>query len=81
MTDYNTIRYVTLNVRGLNENEKRNKLFRWLNDKKSDIVFLQETYCTEKLVPYFNTNWPGLVEHSILHIVEVSVFYSIKGYV
>ena len=40
--------FVSLNVRGLNETDKRCKVFSWLRYNKSDVVFLQETFCVEK---------------------------------
>ena len=55
----------SLNVRGLNDTNKRKKVFNWLVDQNSDIVFMQETFCTEKLLPYFNSNWKGEVFHSL----------------
>ena len=72
---------ITLNVRGLHDNCKRNKVFRWLNDQKGDVIFLQETYCTEKLVPYFNSSWKGKVYHSLsdsVHSRGVCIMFSNK---
>jgi hypothetical protein len=37
------LKFVFVNVRGLNTKEKRLKLFNWLKYTKTDIAFLQET--------------------------------------
>ena len=59
------LKSVNLNVRGLNDQDKRCKVFQWLTDINSDVTFLQETFCTEKLVSNFNSNWQGVIEHAI----------------
>ena len=41
-----------MNVRGINDKEKRNKLFYWLRRQKVDIVFLQETHCGNRASEY-----------------------------
>jgi len=55
----------TLNVRGLHNSAKRTKLFEWILDNNYDIAFLQETYCTQKLLPYFKSTWKGEDVHSL----------------
>ena len=35
---------VSLNVRGLNQSNKRRKIFRWLHQQNAQIVLLQETF-------------------------------------
>lgn len=59
------LKCVTLNVRGLNDAEKRSSVFKWLTDVKSDIIFLQETFCREIMVPIFNNSWQGRLEHAV----------------
>ena len=39
----------TLNIRGLHNKDKRDTLKQWIIDKNIEILFLQETYCTEQL--------------------------------
>ena len=42
---------LSLNARGLNKNQKKNKLFFWLNKvhkTKDKIIFLQETHITKE---------------------------------
>jgi len=68
-------------VRGLNENNKRRKVIRWLLDTKGDIIFLQETFCTEKLAPSLSASWPGCSVHAVTdspHSRGVSVLFSKK---
>ena len=49
-----SLTFITLNVRGLNKTTKRISIFKWLNEAKCDIAFLQETFCTKRFKPYFN---------------------------
>lgn len=37
------IKITTINVKGLNDIQKRNKTFNWLKSQKSDITLIQET--------------------------------------
>lgn len=37
---------VSLNVSGLQNNNKRNRIFQYLKIKKYDVILLQETYST-----------------------------------
>ena len=39
---------ISLNINGLTEDKKRNKLFENLTNKKTDIILLQETHSTKK---------------------------------
>ena len=48
----------TLNINGLAEDKKRNKLFENLN-KKTDITLLQETHSTKKAVEKWEKEWTG----------------------
>ena len=41
------ITILSLNVRGLDNNEKRREIFQWLRKKKFSIYMLQEVRCTE----------------------------------
>ena len=53
---------ISLNVRGLNMVQKRDKLFFWLNkvhNTKDKIVFLQETHMTKNREWRWNKLWPG----------------------
>ena len=50
---------VSVNVRGLNTDEKRIKLYSWLTDINTDVIFLQETHYVKKYEFKYNTRWPG----------------------
>lgn len=59
------VQVCTLNARGLRTKNKRQMVFKWLNDKKYDIIMLQETYCTRDFERHFNRTWNGPVYHSV----------------
>ena len=40
---------VSLNVRGLNQSNKRRKIFRCLHQQNAQIVLLQETFSTKEV--------------------------------
>ena len=46
---YADFKLLSLNVRGIRSAKKRKALFMWLNVRKYDIIFLQETYCTAEV--------------------------------
>ena len=50
---------MSLNVRGIRSSTKRKALFCWLNERKYDIVFLQETYSTKDVENIWKTQWQG----------------------
>ena len=54
---------ISVNVRGLNIDEKRIKLYSWLNDINVDIIFLQETHFCEKNEVKINSRWFGKSIH------------------
>jgi len=47
----------SLNVRGLDNNEKRREIFQWLRKKKFSIYMLQEVHCTEISFETWATEW------------------------
>jgi len=77
----NSLLCATINVRGLNEPEKRKRLFYWLEDKSYDVIFLQETFCTNNFVNVFNRDWKGKTCHATTnskHSRGVSILFSNK---
>ena len=50
---------LSLNVRGIRSSTKRKALFCWLNERKCDIVFLQETNSTIDVESIWKTQWQG----------------------
>ena len=75
MKDFTVLTY---NCRGLNNHFKRRKLFLWLKQQKCDVILLQETFCTEKLIPFLKSNWKGKIENCLSdssHCRGVSVLF------
>ena len=50
---------ISLNVRGIRERGKRNRILQWCKHKKGDIVFLQETYSTPEVEALWRSEWEG----------------------
>ena len=74
-----SLRALTLNVRGLHDSIKRRKIFEWICDQKANVIFLQETFCTENLKPYLKASWKGGIHHSTTnsnHSKGVSILFS-----
>ena len=49
----------SLNVKGIRDSSKRERVFTWCNDKKADVVFLQETYSTVDVEDKWSSLWEG----------------------
>jgi len=64
-----------VNVRGICSAKKRKALFLWLNERKYDIIFLQETYCTVEVEDIWSTQWQGKLfsSHGTNHSCGVMV--------
>lgn len=43
------LQILSVNVRGLNSDEKRQKLYEWLKLSQCDVILLQETHFIEKM--------------------------------
>ncbi len=52
---------VSLNVRGLNNVNKRKAVFRWLQKSKYDVILLQETHTTLDVESVWRSDWKGPV--------------------
>ena len=57
--EYVNFKLASLNVRGIRSSTKRKALFTWLNERKYDIIFLQETYSTVDVEHIWKTQWKG----------------------
>ena len=55
---------ISLNVKGINDIEKRLSVFNWLKNKNTDICLLQETHSTKNEEKHWCKNWG--VKYSIL---------------
>ena len=54
----------TLNVRGLNNARKRRQAFRWLYERRFQVIFLQEVYSSRNLERVWSAEWGGKVVYS-----------------
>ena len=43
-----SLKFFSVNARGLNSKEKREKFYNWISDSKCDVIFLQESHFDEK---------------------------------
>ena len=69
---------LSANVRGLNTDEKRRKIYSWLHESKIDIAFLQETHFIQKFETKYNTGWKGQPFHTYSDLVfsrGVSIYF------
>ena len=48
---------ITYNVNGIAGLQKRMEVFRYLHDKKVDLVFLQETHSVKEQEKFWSTKW------------------------
>ncbi len=69
------IKVISLNVRGLNDVNKRTSVFQYVNKEKGDIIFLQETYSSEKDMSRWIHEWggSGYFSHGTKHSCGVAI--------
>lgn len=68
----------SVNVRGLNSDEKRQKLYEWLKLSQCDVILLQETHFIDKHELKYNAGWQGKIFHSFSdssHSKGVSILF------
>ena len=53
------LQIASLNVRGLQNKNKRNRIFQYFKSKKYDIILLQETYSTPQDENIWKKEWEG----------------------
>ena len=56
-----TVRFFSLNVRGLRNDKKRRNVFKYLKDSKYDCVCLQETHVGKDLLNRWKKEWGGVI--------------------
>ena len=68
----------SLNVKGIRDACKRERVFAWCKDKKADIVFLQETYSTADVEDRWCSMWDGscYFSHGTNHSKGVMVLFN-----
>ena len=59
------LRFATINVEGLRDDNKRMGVFQSLQNMNLDVVALQETHCDSTEVEKWKKQWPGLSTWSI----------------
>ena len=77
---------ISLNVKGLNNSVKRQKILNWLSRRSPDIVFLQQTFCTKKVENVWKREWKGDVYYShgtnhskgVMVMIKEKVDYEVK---
>ncbi len=72
------IRLLSLNVRGLNDTEKRQSIFRWFKAQNQDVISLQETYSGEKNEQLWNKEWGSqcVYLHGTNHSCGLMILFS-----
>ena len=58
-TQFN-LKLLTLNVRGLRNNNKRKRVFTWLKKLNYDVICLQETHSSEYTEHIWKSQWPQM---------------------
>ena len=51
------IKLSSFNCRGLQDNFKRKKVFHYMRNTESDIIFLQETHSTKSEEAFWKSQW------------------------
>ena len=74
------LKIATLNVRGLNDNLKRRRVFRYMKLHKVDVCMLQETHCTNKSETIFSNMWGNkcVFAHGASNCRGVALLFSKK---
>ena len=70
---------ISLNVRGLNHDKKRQILLNWFTNNHGDIVFMQETFCKSDYSNLNNSQWETKHSHTdSTHSRGVSITFNKK---
>ena len=57
-------KFLSLNVRGLRNREKRRSLFAYLKSQKANVYFLQETFSNSRDEKVWAAEWGGQIFYS-----------------
>ena len=70
-----SIKFLSLNVRGLSNFHKRRTIFSWCRKQKSDLIFLQETHSTIERQDQWRKEWgaPVLFSHGSTNARGVAI--------
>ena len=55
------LKIITCNVRGLGEMKKRRQIYKYLHEKKCNVVFMQETHSTKNSEKIWRNEWDGRI--------------------
>ena len=71
-------RCLSLNVRGISNQEKRTAIFRWIKHQKADIVLLQETYSNHTDEASWDKDWgyKNIYLHGTKHSCGLMVLFN-----
>ena len=64
---------LTLNTQGLRDKQKKDRFITYVNQQKSNIVFMQETHFTEDLNYDFCNQWHSFSSFGTTHSKGVSI--------
>ena len=53
----NKLKIISLNVNGLNDSDKRSKVFHWLKSLHADIILLQDPRCAPHSISWWAQQW------------------------
>ena len=69
------VTFNSLNVRGLNNEKKRQTIFQWLKSSHQGITLLQETYSLERDENLWNRDWGNQIifSHGTRHSSGVAI--------
>ena len=59
-----SLKLLSLNVRGLGNFRKRRATFTWLRKQKADLIFLQETHTTKNCESQWKKEWGSSIMFS-----------------
>ena len=72
-----TCHFLSLNVRGLRNKQKRHQIFRWFRHQKANVIFIQETYWSRDLENIVRCEWRGpcFFSHGSNHAGGVAILF------
>lgn len=75
------LKFISINTRGLNSKEKRDKFYSWIIDTNIDVILIQETHFVEKNAFQYDYAWNGKSIHcfSDSSLVEAYLFCLKRG--
>ena len=75
-----SLRMISLNVRGVGNFRKRRAMFTWSRKQKADVIFLQETHSTKNCESQWKKEWGSLISfsHGTSNARGVAVLFNSK---